>query len=56
MRISDTELERIVVSEHIAALMESAASTPPSLSLRCRFGRWLVLTGLRLAPELRPVT
>ena len=52
MRISDADLERVLVSERVAALRRAAEP----LSLRLRFGRWLVLTGLRLAPELRPVT
>ena len=52
MRISDTQLERILVAEHVEALRNSAEP----LSLRLRLGRWLVVTGLRVAPELRPVT
>jgi hypothetical protein len=52
MRIADAQLERILVADHVREL-QAAAGT---LSLRFRFGRWLVLTGLRVAPELRPVT
>jgi hypothetical protein len=52
MRIVDSELERILVADHVEALRLAAEPA----SLRLRFGRWLVLTGLRLAPELRPVT
>jgi len=52
MRISDTQLERILVAEHVEALRNSVEP----LSWRLRLGRWLVLTGLRVAPELRPVT
>ena len=52
MRISDADLERVLVADHVAALERAAEP----LALRLRFGRWLVLAGLRLAPELRPVT
>jgi hypothetical protein len=52
MRIADTRMERILVEEHVQALREAAGP----LSLRLRLGRWLVLTGLRVAPELRSVT
>ena len=52
MRIADSELERILVADHVRTLLKDGGPLP----LRLRFGRWLVLTGLRLAPELRPVT
>jgi hypothetical protein len=52
VRIADSELERVLVADHLEVLRRASASP----SLRLRFGRWLVLTGLRLAPELRPVT
>jgi len=50
MRIADTQLEQVLVADHVEILREAAEP----LSLRLRVGRWLVLTGLRVAPELRP--
>jgi hypothetical protein len=52
VRIAAAELERALVADHVRALQEAAEP----LSLRLRFGRWLVLTGFRVAPELGPVT
>jgi hypothetical protein len=52
VRIADPELERILVADHLETLRQARALP----SLRLRLGGWLVRTGLRLAPELRPVT
>jgi hypothetical protein len=50
VRIADTQLERILVADHVEVLRQAVEP----LSVRLRFGRWLVVTGLRIAPELRP--
>jgi hypothetical protein len=50
VRIADTQLERVLVADHLEVLREAVDPLP----LRLRLGRWLVLTGLRVAPELRP--
>jgi hypothetical protein len=52
MRIADSQLESVLVADHVRRLQEDHGSLP----LRLRLGRWLVVTGLRLAPEFRPVT
>jgi hypothetical protein len=50
VRIADTQLEHVLVADHLDVLREAMAPLP----LRLRLGRWLVLAGLRVAPELLP--